>query len=286
MEFYECLADILNNMSRLIVALSKSSMGEQDLFNKTAKAALVKSYEFTSTLSTHTDENTFLMVSSLRSICEDYIVLRYIFNEYNQDKDQVIDLMMHADIYTSSVVQWNFFEKYHPNQILYYEADFPKKEVEVKSELRNIVNSQGKKSGKQSLPTVRFMANKSGLSELYDYIYHATSIFVHFNPHTLLRMGWGRLPEITFSTRHFNVYYRHFACFYGAYLFKELCAWMISIALLDKAVETDLQKIADLLEKETRWPEIITFEEMNIGGLSKLLFYKSPNSSQQDVNDH
>src|SRR5690348_2019081 len=130
------------------------------------------------------------------------------------------------------------------------------------------------------------MADKSGLSELYDYIYHATSIFVHFNPHVLLRMGWGDLPEITFSTRHFNAYYRHFACFYGAYLFKELCAWMISIGLLDKAVETSLQKIVDLLGKETRWPEIVTFEEMNIGGLSKLVLYDSPNSSKQVIDDH
>jgi len=93
-------------------------------------------------------------------------------------------------------------------------------------------------------------------------------------------MGWGDLPEITFSTRHFKAYYRHFACFYGAYLFTELCAWMISIDLLDKAVETDLQKIVALLEKEARWPEIVTFEEMNIGGLSKLIIYKSPNSSK------
>lgn len=286
MAFYERLADILNNINELIAALSKSSIGEQDLFNKTVKATLVKSYEFNCTLSKYTDENTFLMVSSLRDICEDYIVLRYVSNEHNKVKDQVIDLMMHMDIFASSIVQWKFFEKYHPNQILLYEADFPKKEEEYKSKLRNIVNSQGKMSGKKSLPSVRFMANKSGLSELYDYIYHATSIFVHFNPHVLLRMGWGNLPEITFSTRHFNAYYRHFACFYGAYLFKELCAWMISIDLLDKAVETDLQKIVDLLEQETRWPEIVTFEEMNIGGLSKLLFYKSPNLSKQKINGH
>jgi hypothetical protein len=50
MEFYECLADIFNNINELIAALSKSSMGEQGLFNKTAKAALVKSYEFICTL--------------------------------------------------------------------------------------------------------------------------------------------------------------------------------------------------------------------------------------------
>ena len=99
-------------------------------------------------------------------------------------------------------------------------------------------------------------------------------------------MGWGDLPEITFSTRHFNTYYKHFGCFYGAYLFKELCAWMISIDLLDKTVETDLQEIVDLLGKETRWPEIVTFEEMNIGAFSKFLFYKSPNSFQKDTDDH
>jgi hypothetical protein len=61
---------------------------------------------------------------------------------------------------------------------------------------------------------------------------------------------------------------------------------MVSIDFLDKAVETDLQKIVDLLGKETRWPEIVTFEEMNIGALSKHLFYRSPNSVQKDIDDH
>jgi hypothetical protein len=168
-----------------------------------AIAALVKSYEFICTLSKHTDENTFLMVSSLRGMCEDYIVLRYIFNEHNQNKDQIVELMMLTDIYSSSMVQWMFFEKYHPNQILYYDADFPKKE-EFKDKLRKLVNSQGRKNGKQLLPSVRYMADKSGLSELYDYIYHATSIFVHFNPHILLRMGWGDLPEVTFGMHPLN----------------------------------------------------------------------------------
>jgi hypothetical protein len=38
---------------------------------------------------------------------------------------------------------------------------------------------------------------------------------------------------------------------------------MISIDLLDNAVETDLQKIVDPLGKETRWPEIVVFDHTN-----------------------
>lgn len=286
MEFYECLAVIFSNVNKFIVPLSKSSAGEQDSFTKAVKAALVKSYEFNCTLGMHEDMDTFLMVSSLCGICEDHIVLKYIFDKHYRDRDLIIHLLMLKDIYTSSVAQWKFFEKYRPNQILYYEADFPEREKEYQDALRKLVNPQGRKKGKHSLPSVRDMATKTGLSELYDYMYHATSIFVHFNPHVLLRMGWGDLPEITFSTRHFHTYYKHFASFYGAYIFKELCAWMIHIDLLDKTIETDLQKIADLLGKETRWPEIVTFEEMNIGAFFKYALYQSPNSSKKDTDGH
>ena len=279
-ELYECLADIFNDFTELIVAVSKFSVGE-DLFNQTAIAALVKSYEFNCIINKHACDNIFPMISSLRGICEDYIVLRYIFSELPNNKDQIIHLMVSEDTYASSIVQWKFFEKYHPNQVLYYKVDFPQKRDECKDKLRNLTKSHRR----QSLPSVKDMANKTGLNELYEYIYHATSAYVHYNPHILLRMGWGNLPEITYSTRNFDTYYKHFACFYGAYLFKELCVWMISIGLLDNAIEAGIQKIVKLLGEEPYWPEIITFEEMNIGGITKYALYDSPNLFNRGISN-
>ncbi len=189
-------------------------------------------------------------------------------------------------MYRSSVVQWEFFKKNHPDQILYYAPDFPQQEIQQRDQLRDLVTANGlKPSGsKASLPTVREMAVQSGLAELYDYVYHATSSLVHFNPRILLRMGWGNLPDATYSVKNFVGYYKYFACFYGSYLFVELSRWMIDSGLLEQEIESHLKEIIALLEGESRWPELVTFEEVNIGLITKYLYYTSPSRYEKESN--
>jgi hypothetical protein len=107
------------------------------------------------------------------------------------------------------------------------------------------------------------MAKSVGLESLYDYLYFATSNFVHFNPQTLLRMGWGDINKhFKFTVSNMSPYYRSFASFYGAILFLGFHA-----AFASEALKTDCSKevaeILDLISHVHRWPEVITFEEMN-----------------------
>ena len=277
-QFSKNLGNVLGGFNPLVEDFSKSQSGGQNLFEKVTKAVFVKAYEFNRAIARSKSEDVYFMMSALRGICEEYIAVKFISAKLGEKKDQVIDLKFHEDLYRSAISQWKFFEKNHPIQILFYQDDFQTKKDDYTDKLRGLMTENnvqlfGKKA---SFPNARNMVAEPELLELHEYLYHATSSLVHFNPRILLRMGWGKSPEITFSVKNFNDYYKHFASFYGAYLFVKLCRWMISVDLIDKMIESSLQKMDDLLKAQDRWPELVTFEEMNIGPLSKHLYFKSP----------
>jgi hypothetical protein len=117
------------------------------------------------------------------------------------------------------------------------------------------------------LPPIRQIAEKQGgdiLIKLYDYLYRLTSGTVHFNVGALLRTGWGKPPDCSFSIRHFTGYYGAFARTYGAFMF---CAYFELLGRFlrpDKDAKRRVEAIRDSILSVVRWPEMITFEEMNI----------------------
>jgi len=251
------------------------------MFKKVLKATVIKSFEFNSSINSLRGDHIYFMMPSLRGICEEYIVERFIAEHFKGNQDNILQLWMQCDIYESSIVQWQYFEKVKPGQILFYKADFPEKLENVKDEIRNEIKKKlhNFKINKNAiLPSVYSMAKECNLLEFYNYLYHATSNFVHFNPRQLVRMGWGDLPEIQFSTANFTMYYNDFTCFYSALLFCELCDWLSSVECLPDFDSTQINEVRDILAKEKHWPELVTFEEMNIGAFSRFTFYDSPNS--------
>ena len=117
------------------------------------------------------------------------------------------------------------------------------------------------------IPPIRQMAEKRGgdiLAALYDYLYRLTSAAVHFNVHELIRTGWGDLPHCTFSPTHFCMYYKMCGRIYGAFMFCvyfELFARFIRSADHTKKLVTDIRQS---ILRIPRWPEMSTFEEMNL----------------------
>jgi hypothetical protein len=121
------------------------------------------------------------------------------------------------------------------------------------------------------LPPVKELAEKlpsagDALALLYDFIYRLTSSTVHFSPQTLLRLGWGALDtnKFTFSAKHFSNYYAKFCQVYSILL---LCLYFEifeDYILAESQVKTTILELRKEILSYTRWPEMITFEEMNI----------------------
>lgn len=113
-------------------------------------------------------------------------------------------------------------------------------------------------------PSIRAMAATVGLPSTYDYIYFAASNFVHFNPQALLRMGWGpQKGPLRFAAEHMAPYYAGLARFYGAVLFIGFHA-AFAPQFFDTDLTPDVNRLLAALGEDARWPEIITFEEMNV----------------------
>ena len=72
--------------------------------------------------------------------------------------------------------------------------------------------------GASGLPSVRFFARRTDDLDLYDFLYHATSRFVHFKVKELLRRVWGTPTRLTVSGENFQHHYPIFALFWGLWL--------------------------------------------------------------------
>jgi len=261
---------------------SKDLLSNDDLnkmFDLVLKATVIKSFEFTLLCINSKSDDIFFMTPALRGICEEYIVERFLWDKYEDadERNSLILMWQQYGILKSSISQWSYFTINKPDQRLYYDESFSNKLKQAKEDIKRHFKRQFPKSNfKSTFPSIYFMAKETGLTEMYQYLYHSASTFVHFNPQNLFRMSWGNNPHMTFSTAHFKYYYNDFIIYYGAMLFCELSEWQASIGKLSDFDTDTIATIRKVIKGVSRWPELVTFEEMNIGVLSRNLFYKSP----------
>jgi hypothetical protein len=111
------------------------------------------------------------------------------------------------------------------------------------------------------------MAISIGLVATYDFIYFLVSNYVHFNPAAFLKFGWTRKKDkdFDFAVSHMSDYYGATAIFYGAVLFIGFAAFVFRMPEFKSAnVKRELDTIERFIGSLHRWPEIVTFEEMNV----------------------
>ena len=209
------------------------------------------------------DAPAIMLMSTLRGVTEDLICLTYLCGLKGSLGKRLIPLLMHENVAKGIDVQRKFFEANNPLQPVLGGGsgggDTSKRADQAKKDVKAFWTA----AGRTSAPTVRDMAATLGLDSTYEFIYFATSNFVHFNPSALLRLGWGaKTGPFTFSIENINAYYRNFASFYGAILFIGFEA-SFGLEHFSEDVRGDVKRLIELVGKVQRWPEVITFEEMN-----------------------
>ena len=254
-------------LKRFYQAVKKGFAKEGHFFQNCLRASFAKAYEFNVLANSQSqNKGSFFLAAGLRSICEDLILLRYLGSLSKANRERVVLLLMHHEVLANLKAQQAFFEENRPFQPVLKTPDQYEQELtRVTVELQAFWKAHGwNLSGKATMPQVRQLAERRGLDTLYDFIYRLTCDVVHFNPQVLLRSGWGKLPDVEFSTENFELYYREFAVIYGSFLF---CVYFELLRPnLKPNAETMLQveKIKKCLRIINRWPEIVTYEEMNI----------------------
>lgn len=208
-------------------------------------------------------ENSFLFLANLRGVAEDLIVLQFLAKMPDHHRLEYITLIQSQNLHKGLLTQVRFFEANNPFQAV-AGGDASKLE-ELSTEDRDKLRTFWKTLGepKRDGPSVRDMAERTGLMQTYEYIYFLSSNFVHFNPHTLMRTGWG--PEegpFRFSVHNFSGYYADLASFYGAVLFVGFF-FRLGNGHFSPKCSNDVDRILKIIDAVPRWPEIVTFEEMN-----------------------
>ena len=206
----------------------------------------------------------FFLMGNSRAICEELIYSAFFHTIGSTQSKNIAGAILFEKQLKSTLAQTKFFSKNNNKQptlgslrsIEEQEQDI--RDAEIK--LKNLWIEQGF----ERPPSLQSLARQVGLETTYGYVYHMSSNFVHFNPNQLLRLGWGPIDEgpFTFSVKHFEHYYSSVSKFLGAILFFGYCCAfpdMFEGEFSEKYIEC----ITSRLEANVRWPEIITFEEMN-----------------------
>ena len=209
-------------------------------------------------------KEAFFLLSNLRGICEDLIYLTYLCKMEEKRAKELIRILVRKNTLEGLAVQRRFFDANNPLQpVLGKEMSVAKThKATCREEFRQFWKSVG--NTKRDGPNMFDMANDVGLISTYEFIYFSASNFVHFNPQVLLRTGWNKKNgPFAFSTQHMHTYYQSFSSFYGAVLFIGFQASFGS-GYFKSSVDIEIERLIELIGHVQRWPEIVTFEEMNV----------------------
>jgi hypothetical protein len=122
---------------------------------------------------------------------------------------------------------------------------------------------------------------------MYDDFYRITSDIVHFSPRVAMRSGWGPNPrDAKFATKNFARYYLNFAQCYSVYLFALLCKTFRRDLSLDSDFTDQIKQLEQLLDEQLRWPEAVTFEEMNVRGPDNIVRFFMRTFHEQEIGEN
>jgi len=245
-----------------------TSSNDFDVYLATLKSAFVKSYDFARFAHRvplrRADESSFFMTAGLRGICEDIIALKFIAQFPRDLRQEIMLLEMSAGVRKAIRVQTEFFKRERPFQPV-LTSTRNDDGSDQKQQYASIAARTGLRMIKDRLPATEQMAVNVGLRELYDYLYRVTSETVHFNVHVALRNGWGPLPgTVQFGTKMFCKYYLSVNQMYGIFLFCLMSETFATELGLDTSFLRTVARLRKELDRELRWPEPVTFEEMNV----------------------
>ena len=205
----------------------------------------------------------FFLVANSRSICEDLIYVSYLRGIDHELSNKISGEILRVKFLRSILAQTNFFAENNPQQPTVGSLLSTNEQRSKIDNADKILKESWKEAGFSSTPSIRQLSLRVGLKTTYQYIYHMSSNFVHFNPGHLLRQGWG--PDdgpFLFLMKNFSDYHSDVCRFLGAVLFLGYC-YSCPDQFDGDTREMAIRQITSVLQSNVRWPEIVTFEEMN-----------------------
>jgi hypothetical protein len=257
------------SLTTYMAKVAKGTLSRHRKFSLCVKASACKCFEFNLAVQNFAESKTaFFAMAPLRGICEDLIVLRYIGKMPSKDREGLIAALAGHEIGTRVKLQDTFFRTIRPQQPVLRHKDADALIASNGAAARSIWQQHGWPNlDKGAMPQIRQIAEKQGLHQLavlYDYLYRLTSAGVHFNVQSLLRSGWGSPKNFVFSAKNFPRYFENYCALYGKFLFClyfEFFGTVLRPTAKERAI---VDKIRQDVLYTPRWPEMVTYEEMNV----------------------
>jgi hypothetical protein len=261
------LREILDQLDAMTVTMGQMSLGNSiasRYYEIVRRAALVRQRESLEALISlcETGHSAFA-VCLLRPAYEELLWVEYLAQHPELANDILIRLVQ-TGITDSVEAQSNYLGSDKLKQTG-FTMKFVKMRLAKGKDVQAALREMGRKLGWRpgaTLPSVALLSRKVGREKEYTYLYQATSRFVHFSPHELVRRAWGNPTSITISSAHFTGYWSAFALHWGLRIYIQTFAACSDLADLDAAQPDAYERMLDLLNQYVPPVPIITREEL------------------------
>lgn len=155
----------------------------------------------------------------LRQSCDEYIWLSYLNSISVSDAEELVICMNDLEQLAMVRAQHSYGELDATENLGLSPIvqGMKAKRQEVTERLHSL--SDALKWKNDELPTAEWIANKTQNSQMYKFLYAATSRFVHFSGMELLRRSWGSIEEVSIGSTRYRDYWGAFALYWGFHLF-------------------------------------------------------------------
>ncbi len=209
----------------------------------------------------------------LRPSCEEFIWAKYLVQIPTDEAQQLVYCFLHDELFKSLRAQ----DKYAGRPVTKSLGLLPDLEVFKKnrSELLGKLRCLGTRLGwpphvisNGQLPSVSWLAKTTAEETTYEFVYHATSRYVHFSVHELLRRGWGNPQEgsLSIDSVYLRDHWAHFCLYWGLSLYLDTLITFLEV--VDPPIEMSKQtsvQVLQVLERIGKFvkPSLITPRELD-----------------------
>jgi hypothetical protein len=252
----------------MLVVMGEVPLGDGADYSAAVRSAFCKSVEYGSLCSAQWDQHPspFFVTASLRGICEDLIVLTWLSSCDEADRSEYISAITLLQLRESLRCQADFLQHAGTGQAILAPESFIGDWTVESTFVR--LRRRYAWPRRTMTPSVFWCAKQVGLTPLYKYLYFATSNSVHFSPFHLFRSLRGHdLSDgsgFLFSTNYAREYYADFNLIYGAHLCLLFYDHFRHLLDPDNFGANAIAAIERVTDSLTRWPEILTFEDMDM----------------------
>jgi hypothetical protein len=261
------LREILDQLDSITGKIGEMSLGNDigaQYCEIVRRAAIVRQREaLAAIISLSESGHSAFAVCLLRPAYEELIWIEYLAQHPELANEALIMMVrIGQDQSLSAMKKYLSAEQFGK---IRFRPDFVRTRLAQAKGVRESFRKFGQKLGwntEDQYPSVAHIAGKVGRNKEYSYIYHATSRFVHFTPHELVRRAWGNPSAITISSAHFSGYWSAFALHWGLRIYINTLAACPDLLDFEAAPADTFERLLGLLAEYVPPPPIITPEEL------------------------